>query len=244
MTAADAQFETIRISKSDGVATIALDRPEVLNAYNLQMRDDLSQVLDWLDADPDVHVCVFMGHGRAFCAGGDLLEFETAPSVLTARKVRMQRDVWKRLLRLPQPTIAALHGHVIGSGLELALCCDLRYAAEDASLSFPEVRLGFIPLAGGTQLLPRLAGTSQAVRTILTGAPLSAQEALRSGLLARVLLDAQDAQAHAHDVARRIASFPAADVQRATQALRLTRDAPPAEGFAVAATLERIRNIE
>jgi enoyl-CoA hydratase/carnithine racemase len=239
MSASETSFETIRVSKRAGVATVTLTRPEVLNAYNLQMRDDLSDVLAWLSADSDVRVCVFAGEGRAFCSGGDLSEFGTAPSVMVARRVRTERDVWKHLLRLPQPTIAALHGHVIGSGLELGLCCDLRYAAENATLAFPEVRLGFIPLAGGTQLLPRIAGAAQASEMVLTAASVSAADALPTGLVNRVFATADEAHSFAQQVATRIAEFPPPAVRQAKRALQIARDTTLAQGLILADAIER-----
>jgi enoyl-CoA hydratase/carnithine racemase len=242
LTAFDTQFETIRVTKHAGVATVALARPEVLNAYNLQMRDDLSQVLFWLDADPDVRACVFVGEGRAFCAGGDLTEFETTPSLTVARQVRWERDVWKQLLRLAQPTIAAIHGHAIGAGLELALCCDLRYASEDAKLVFPETRLGFIPLEGGTQLLPRIASGAQAAEMVLTGTPATARDGVPTGLVNRVFPDGEQARAFAQQTAARIASLPPEAVRQGKRALRVARDTSLSEGLAVAAALQRSLN--
>ncbi len=149
-------FQTIVYRKQNGIGYVTLNRPQVLNIYNLQMRDDLFQVLGAIRNDPEVLVVVFKGEGeRAFCAGADLSEFLTAPSPVIARQVRWERDVWGAFLSLPQPIIAALHGYVLGSGIEIALCCDLRIAAEDARFGLPEASLGIIPAAGGTQTLPR-----------------------------------------------------------------------------------------
>ena len=168
------------------MAHISLDRPDVLNAYNVQMRDDFSEALRAVADDPEVRALLITGEGRAFCAGADLTEFGTAPSLVVARKARWQRDVWGQMLDLNVPVVVAIHGYCIGSGLEIALLCDIRMAAEDTVFAMPEVRLGMIPAAGGTQTLPRHAGTSQALDLLLTGRRFTAQEALEMGLVTRL----------------------------------------------------------
>ena len=141
-----------------GVASITLDRPEALNAINMAMRDDLWTFTQAALLDPDVRVLIFRGEGpRAFSAGADISEFGTAPSLHESREARRLRDLWALLEDLPIPTIAALHGFCFGAGIELPLYCDLRIAAEDTRIALPEVTLGYIPSAGGTQLMPRIA---------------------------------------------------------------------------------------
>ena len=198
-------FETLIYEKEGTVARISLDRPAVLNAYNVQMRDDFSEALRAVADDPDVRALLITGKGRAFCAGADLTEFGTAPSLVIARQVRWQRDVWGQMIDLDIPAVAAVHGYCIGSGLEIALLCDVRLAAEDTVFAMPEVRLGMIPAAGGTQTLPRHAGTSQALDLLLTGRRFTAGEALDMGLVTRLspperLID--DAWQTAADMAR------------------------------------------
>ena len=127
------------------------------------------------------------GAGRVFCAGADLTEFGTAPSVAIAREVRWARDVWGLLHDLEIPTVAALHGYVIGSGLEMALLCDVRVAAEGTQFRFPELSLGFIPAATGTQILPRLVRLGFSLEMLLSGAWVDHHEALRYGLVNRVV---------------------------------------------------------
>src|SRR5215216_3941014 len=145
-------FDTIDYAIRDGVAWVTLNRPAVLNAYNMRMRDELYEVLSAVRDDAEVRAMVVRGAGRAFCAGADLTEFGTAPSPTEARRIRFARDVWSVLSGLEIPTVAALHGFVFGSGLEMALFCDLRLAASGTLLGLPEVRLGMIPAAGGTQM--------------------------------------------------------------------------------------------
>jgi len=181
-------FGAILYEKLGSVAQISLDRPHVLNAYNVQMRDGLYQALEAVRDDPEVRAVVLRGQGeRAFCAGADLTEFGTAPSQAIARQVRWERDVWGLLLGLEKPVVVALHGYVLGSGVEMALCCDVRIASEDAQFGMPEVSLGLVPVAGGTQTLPRAVGRGRALELLLGGARINAQEALSMGLVDRVV---------------------------------------------------------
>ena len=175
-------FETLIYEKEDSVARISLDRPAVLNAYNIQMRDDFSEALYAVADDPDVRVLLITGEGRGFCAGADLTEFGSAPSQVIARQVRWQRDVWGQMINLDKPIVVAVHGYCIGSGLEIALLGDLRLAAEDTVFAMPEVRLGMIPAAGGTQTLPRNACSSQALDLLLTGRPIHGAGSAVNGL--------------------------------------------------------------
>lgn len=198
---------TILYSKNGSVAQIVLNRPDVLNAYNIQMRDELFITLEAVRDDPDVRSIVISGAGeRAFCAGADLTEFGTAPSQVAARQVRWERDIWGLLAGLRKPLIAAMRGYVIGSGIEIACLCDIRIAADDAQFSMPEVALGMIPAAGGTQTLRRIIGISRALELTLTNRRLPANEAERIGLVHRIVPTAslmQEATAIAHTLASR-----------------------------------------
>ena len=201
------QFETILYEKHDGIAYITLNRPQKLNAYNTRMRDDLYEVLGAIKDDPDVRVVILRAAGeKAFCAGADLSEFLTAPSPLVARQVRWERDVWGRFLTVAQPVIEAMHGFVLGSGMEMALCCDIRIASADAQFGLPETTLGIIPAAGGTQTLPRVIGRGKALEMLLTGSRLDASQALQVGLIDSVVPRPQLMPA-AEEMARRIASY-------------------------------------
>jgi enoyl-CoA hydratase/carnithine racemase len=179
-------FETLIYEKVGTVAHVSLDRPAVLNAYNIQMRDDFAEALSAVGDDPEVLALLITGEGRGFCAGADLTEFGSAPSQVIALRVRWERDVWGQIINLDKPIVVAVHGYCIGSGLEIALLCDLRLAADDTVFAMPEVGLGMIPAAGGTQTLPRNAGTSQALDLLLTGRRFPAQEALEMGLVTRL----------------------------------------------------------
>ncbi len=181
-------LEVILYEKHDEIGYVTLNRPQALNAYNIQMRDELYQVLTAIKDDPEVRVVIFKGAGeRAFCAGADLTEFLTAPSPIIARQVRWERDVWGLFLSITKPLIAALHGYVLGSGIEIALCCDIRLASEDARFGVPEMGLGIIPAAGGSQTLPRVIGKAHALEVLLTGRWIRAEEARRLKLVNQVV---------------------------------------------------------
>jgi enoyl-CoA hydratase/carnithine racemase len=173
--------------KADNIAWVTLNRPHVLNAYNIQMRDDLAEVFSAIADDTEVRLAVVRGAGRAFSAGADLTEFGTTPSPTIARRVRFARDVWGLIDRLTIPTIASIHGYAFGSGFELALLCDIRLASEGTRFAFPEARLGMIPAAGGTITLRRVAGLGPALDLVLTGRRIDALEALRIGVVSRVV---------------------------------------------------------
>ncbi len=224
-------FDTIIYNKEAGIGYITLNRPQVLNAYNIKMRDELYQALGAVADDPEIQVLVLKGAGeRAFSVGADLTEFLTAPSRVIARRVRWQRDVWGRFLGLPQPAIAALHGFVLGSGVEMALCCDLRIAAEDARFGLPEVALGMIPAAGGTQTLPRATGTARALELLGTGNWIDAREARRIGLVNKVVPRHQ-LMAAIDETARQLLSKETAVLRAMKQAVNLGLDMSLAEAL-------------
>ncbi len=222
--------ETVLYEKVDGVAWVTLNRPDRLNVYNLRMRDELFEVLCAVRDDPEIRAFVLRGAGRCFCAGADLTEFGTAPSPTIARRVRFGRDVWDVLDGLEVPTVAALHGVALGSGLEMALFCDLQIAAEETVLGFPEVRLGMIPAAGGTQTLPRAAGTSYALDLLLTGRRVQAAEAQRHGMVSRVV-PAERLDREVASVAEAVARLDPCAVRAIHHLLRTGVDAPLATGL-------------
>ena len=208
---------TRRIAK--GIAYVTLNRPQALNAFSVQMRDDLFEILSAIKEDDEVRVAVFKGSGeKAFCAGADLQEFLTAPSVVKARRIRAVRDLWRLFLGTPQPLIAALHGYVLGSGIEIALFCDIRIASEDVIFGLPEVGLGILPAAGGTQTLPRIMGMAGALDMLLTGRRLNAQEALQMGLVNRIVPRSELLKT-ADEIAHTIASYDPVVVRNAKQAV-------------------------
>ena len=212
-------FETLNYEKQDGIAYITLNRPKSLNVYNIQMRDDLNEILRAVKDDREIRVGLFRGAGeKAFCAGADLSEFLTAPPPVKARQVRFERDIWGLFLSIPQPMIAALHGYVLGSGIEIALCCDIRIAAEGTRFGLPEVGLGIIPAAGGTQTLPRLVGRGKALEMLLTNQWIDADEAHRIGMVNQVVSKAELLQI-TEKMARKIASYDPKAVRYAKRAM-------------------------
>lgn len=226
-----AQFETVNYEKEGHLATITLNRPQTLNSFNIQMRDDIFEVLSAIKEDDEVYGVVIKGAGdRAFCAGADLSEFLTAPSPIIARQVRFQRDVWGLFATIKQPIIAALHGYVLGSGIEIALFCDIRIASEDAQFGLPETALGLIPAAGGSQTVPRTIGNTRAMELLLTNRWISADEAFQAGLVNQVV-PAEDLAKTVENLAKKIVNFEPMAVQSAKQAVKRGMDLSLIEGL-------------
>ncbi len=212
--------------KDGAVARLTLNRPSALNAVNLAMRDELWLALQAVRDDPDVRAAILRGAGeRAFCAGADVKEFGSAPSVVAARQARRERDLWGLMLSLPKPLVAALHGWALGAGCEMSLYCDLRIAADDTRFGLPEVTLGYIPSAGGTQTLPRVAPPGVAMHMILAGEPIDAATALRIGLVHQVV-PRGELDAAAERTAARLAALPPAYAAAAKQAVSAGLDLP------------------
>lgn len=183
------EFENIIYEKNNnGIATITLNRPKALNAVNIKMRDELYEVLPAIKGDPDVRVCIVKGAGdRAFSAGADISEFGTVPSVAIGREVRWERDLWGMFLSVQKPIIAAIGGFALGAGIEMAMCCDIRIASDDSQFGLPEANLGMVPTAGGSQTMPRLVLQGWVSELVFTADRISAQEALRIGLINQVV---------------------------------------------------------
>lgn len=233
-------FETIIYEKRNGIAHVTLNRPGVLNRYNLKMRDELYQVLTAIRDDPGVLIAIFKGAGeRAFCVGADLTEFGTAPSPIIARQVRWERDIWGLFTSLKQPLIAAVHGYVLGSGVEIALLCDIRIASEETVFGLPEVSLGMIPAAGGTQTLPRAIGKGKALQILLAGDRIDAEEALRIGLV-NMVVSREELYLSADRMAKRILSHSFIAVRHAKEAVTRGLDLTLEEGLVLERRLAEI----
>ena len=216
-------FDTLLYTKDNGVANITLNRPMVLNAFNIQMRDDFTEALSAVADDPDVRALLIAGAGRAFCAGADLTEFGTAPSLVKAREIRWERDLWGQLRTLSKPIVTAVHGFCIGSGLESALFSDIRIAAAGTVFAMPEVQLGMIPAAGGTQTLSKSAGPSAALDLLLTGRRFEAEEALRLKLVTRLVPEGR-LMALAAEVAHLLAEVDSGSMAGAIRAMKQGAD--------------------
>lgn len=228
--------------KTDGIAWLTINRPDVLNALNMAVRDELWSALRAVRDDPDVRVAVFRGAGeRAFSAGADISEFGTAPSYVDARRARHERDVWALILSIMKPLVASIHGFAYGAGCELPLLCDIRIASDDARFALPEVTLGYIPSAGGTQTLPRAVPPGVAREMILSGEPIDAQRALSIGLVNRVVPRARLREETAA-VAAKLAALPPDAVAAVKEAMLRGADLPLEQGLRLEALLgERLR---
>lgn len=169
----------------DGVGLIELNRPEVLNAINRPMVSELVELMTAFDRDPEVGVMVITGKGRAFAAGADIHEM-AGDSPIDLELLDQFAD-WDRLLSIKKPIIGAVNGFALGGGFELALACDLLFTTETAQFGFPEVNLGVMPGAGGTQQLTKIMGKRKALEWLLTGEKMSAQEAFHFGVVNRLI---------------------------------------------------------
>ena len=204
------EYETIAWENIEGIGFLTLNRPEKHNAMNLIMLREIGDRLEACHTDKSVKVIVLKGAGEDFCSGGDLKEhpFLAAESrLLQEDLIRPNHRIPMAIRRLPQPVIGALHGLVGGGGLDLALACDIRIAAEDARLGVLFTRIGLIPDMGGTYLLPRLVGASKALELMFTGDLIDAAEAHRIGLVNRVV-DRGDLETAVAEFAARLARGP------------------------------------
>lgn len=180
-------MKLVNFEEKNSVAYISLNRPEVLNAFNYEMLAELHKIIDSIRTDPTVRLVVITGVGeKAFSVGADLKERKTLPNHLVIRNLNKFADVFNAIEQLPQPSICSLNGHAFGGGLELALACDFRFAADHILLGLTETSLGIIPGAGGTQRLPRIIGETKALELILTAKRLTATEALEYGILTKI----------------------------------------------------------
>jgi E-phenylitaconyl-CoA hydratase len=219
-------YETIRYDVQDGIATITLNRLQAMNARSLRMQAELLEAYAAVYHDSEVRVLVLTGAGdKAFCAGRDLKEVAAVASIVEDRRRRGEPRDTEVLGRLDKPTIAAINGYALGGGLEMALACDIRIAAEGAQLGLTEVRRGQIPGSGGTQRLPRLIGRGPAMELLLTGAMIDAQEALRLGIVSRVV-SREALLPTAHELAKTIASRAPVAVRYVKEAVQKGLDMP------------------
>lgn len=224
-------YETIRYEAADGVGVVTLNRPDVLNAMNDAMRRELTRCFEHLVTDDQVRAVVVTGGGeRAFSAGADVREFVEPLVPVRFREQRRRLEFRQVMDRCPQPLIAAINGWALGGGLELALACDIRVASADARLGLTETALGIIPGGGGTQRLPRLVGRGKALELILTGTRIDAAEALRIGLVERVV-PAGEALPAATALARDLAARAPLAVRYAKEAVVKGLELPLADGL-------------
>ncbi|HEY0070628.1 MAG TPA: enoyl-CoA hydratase-related protein [Chloroflexia bacterium] len=225
---ADNIYSLIKLSQDGPVTIIQLNRPEVLNALNLQMMDEIIAALDALEADDTVRCVVLTGSERAFAAGADIKEMAGATTV--DMMMRDQFAKWDRIRRFKKPIIAAVSGYALGGGNELAMLCDMIVASETAQFGQPEINIGVMPGAGGTQRLARAVGKSIAMDVVLTGRTLTAREALQFGLVNRVV-PVEAYLKEAVKLAKTIAEKSPIAVQMAKDAVLKAFDTPIQEGL-------------
>ena len=213
------------------VAVLTLDRPKALNALNGALMEQLAAALEAADADPQVRAVVIAGSERAFCAGADISGLDAVSVDEMLASQGFGRRLFDALTSYRKPLIAAVRGLALGGGCEIALACDIVIAGESARFGVPEVTLGLIPGAGGTQRLVHAIGKSKAMRLLLTGEPMSATDACTAGLVAEVVPD-DNCLAAAIKIAERIARNAPLAVQMAKDAARATYDTTLAQGLA------------
>lgn len=214
----------------DGVVVVRINRPEVHNALSMDVRKELAAAITELEDDGKARAIVITGGEKVFAAGADLVELRQR--TLHDRTFRDSRVAWQVLEECRIPLIAAINGLALGGGCELAMHCDIVIAGESAQLGQPEVKLGIMPGAGGTQRFLRAAGKFAAMRFCLTGDWFSAQEALAMGLVSEVVPD-EDVQAHALKLASKIAAMPPLAVVAIKEAINLGADASLEAGLAI-----------
>jgi enoyl-CoA hydratase/carnithine racemase len=223
--------EFVRVEYDEAIATIRLDRPP-MNALNAQVQDEIAAAAREVGTDPQVRAVVIYGGEKVFAAGADIKEMVDASYGQIAADSSRLQAAFTAVAKIPKPVVAAITGYALGGGLELALCADFRVAGEGARVGQPEILLGVIPGAGGTQRLPRLIGPARAKDIIYTGRFVPAAEAHQIGLVDQVVGDAQVYQA-ARDLVARYAAGPALALRAAKQAIDDGLEADLATGLEI-----------
>ncbi|GGI55367.1 enoyl-CoA hydratase [Oxalicibacterium solurbis] len=223
------QFENILVEIHGKVGLVALNRPEVLNALNDRLMDELGQALLAFDADDDIHCMIVTGSDKAFAAGADIAAMADY-SYMDAYKSNFIGRNWEQIRSVRKPVIAAVAGYALGGGCELAMMCDFIIAADTAKFGQPEIKLGIIPGAGGTQRLPRAISKSKAMDMCLTARMMDAQEAERAGLVSRIV-PADKLREEALAAAQAIAAMSLPMVMMAKEAVNRAYETTLSEGM-------------
>ncbi len=222
--------ETILLAREGRVAVLTVNRPDKLNALNDQVREDLLAALAEVETDAEIGAVVITGAGeKSFIAGADIGEFAGRSPFDQRHAMRFPR-IFDVMSSFPKPVIAMINGYCLGGGCELAMSCDLRVASDKASFGQPEIKLGLIPGGGGTQRLPRLVGLGHAMRLILTGDKIGADEALRIGLV-EMVVPHEELRTKTLELATRIAAMSSLTVRVAKEALRASERLAIEEGI-------------
>ncbi|GAB3928232.1 enoyl-CoA hydratase [Microlunatus endophyticus] len=224
--------DLVRLEVSDGVATLRIDRPRQLNALNVEIRARIAAAAGEADRADDVAAVVLTGGEKVFAAGADVKEMAAMSYAdMNAQSARIV-ECFSAVAKISKPVVAAINGYALGGGCELALCADVRFAAEDATFGQPEIKLGVIPGGGGTQRLARLIGPSRAKEIIFSGRFVRADEALRIGLVDRVL-PAEEVYPAAVEWARQFVGGPRLALAAAKQAVDLGAGVDLATGLEI-----------
>jgi enoyl-CoA hydratase/carnithine racemase len=212
-------YTTINLTKKQKTTWITLNRPQKMNAINATMLQELSEALDTLEKDPNVRCVIITGEGeKAFSAGADITELQKLTQETAADFSRRGKQTFSQAETLSKPVVAAINGYALGGGLELALACDFRFASSNAELGFPEMKLGIIPGWGGTQKLTWTAGAAVAKRLIMLGERVKAEEALKMGLVDKVVPQ-NKLKAKAEELAQRLCEWEPAALRQAKRAI-------------------------
>jgi enoyl-CoA hydratase len=222
------QYTLIKLTLEAPIAVIQLNRPQVLNALNLQVMDEVIAALEELESDGEIRCVVITGNERAFAAGADIKEMADATTVEMLERDQFAK--WDRIRRFKKPLIAAVSGYALGGGNELAMLCDMIVASETAQFGQPEINIGVMPGAGGTQRLTRAVGKAMAMEMVLVGRMLSAKEALQYGLVNRVV-PIEVYLEEAKRLASQIAEKGPIALQLAKEAVNKALDLPLQEGL-------------
>jgi enoyl-CoA hydratase len=222
-------YENIIVTTDGAIGLIQLNRPKVLNALNGALMNELGDAVEAMDADAGIRCIVIHGSERAFCAGADIDQMKTAQPLEMMQNAWINRN-FERLRHVSKPIVAAVSGYCLGGGCELAMLCDIVIASESAQFGQPEISIGIIPGAGGTQRLPRAVGKSRAMEMILTGKFFSAREMEARGLVSRVVPPELYLE-EARSLARDIASKPPVAVRFAKAAVNKVYELPLTEGL-------------
>lgn len=224
----------VHLKVADGVATIRLDRPP-MNALDIAVQDRLGELAAEVGRRDDVRAVVLYGGEKVFAAGADIKEMRDMDQAAMVARSRDLQDSFTAVARIPKPVVAAVNGYALGGGCELALCADFRIAATNAKLGQPEILLGLIPGAGGTQRLARLVGPSKAKDLVFTGRQVRAEEALAIGLVDRVVA-AEEVYEQAHAWATRLAAGPAMALRAAKESIDAGLEVDIDSGLAIERT--------
>ena len=214
-------YQNVLVTEEGPIGTVQLNRPKVLNALNFEIMSELVSALEELDREVAIKVVILTGSERSFAAGADLAEMSQSTPVDLVLGRRF--ELWDRIRKISKPIIAAVSGYCLGGGNELAMNCDIIVASETATFGQPEVNVGIIPGAGGTQRLPRVVGKYKAMEMILTGKSISADEAYRIGLVNRVV-PPESLMEEAKKIATEIASKPPISIRSAKEAILRAQD--------------------